>query len=460
MTTTLTQRAVQRLFEIRRSTPTPELEAKAATCLLDFLASVIGGLQAPWAAAALTYARTRTGSPEAHAWGLEGGVAAETAAFSNGCIGHSLIRDDMHLMSATHIGVLVLPAALALAQRDGWSGAQLLRGILAGYDMATHLGVAVRTGNFNQHFRPSGINGPFGAAAAAIAASTVDADVGTAALGFAANSTAGVNEWPWAGGQEVNTHAGNAARLGLAAFDIACAGVRSSMSVLEGRDGLFAALGNGKAGAELFEQRLQGPPGILEVRHKPFAGCNLIQTPIATSIEVHSQLAGRTDEIQSVTIRTFAQAQSYPGCDNQGPFTKVQQSKMSLQYGVCSALVSGRADEDTYIDFTNHELKRLIALTSIEIEPTYLQSLMRGQQPAEITVTLQNGTTKSAYLNDVPWLDDASVEARFRKEAAACLAPEAIQTIVEIAQNLERQSDLMPLFQAFSSSTPSKVART
>ena len=67
-------------------------------------------------------------------------------AFGNAALGHSLIYDDMHVMSGSHIGVMVIPAALALAQRDGWSGPALLRGLVGGYEMATHLGVAVRVG--------------------------------------------------------------------------------------------------------------------------------------------------------------------------------------------------------------------------------------------------------------------------------------------------------------------------
>src|ERR1700761_7101783 len=116
----------------------------------------------------------------------------------------SAIRDDMHLKSNSHIGGIVISAALALAQRDGWSGEQLVKGIIGGYDMASILGVAVQQSpGYNRHFRPSGIVGAFGAAAAAVVATNPGEDIAVNALTFAANMASGFNEWAWAGGVEI-----------------------------------------------------------------------------------------------------------------------------------------------------------------------------------------------------------------------------------------------------------------
>ena len=446
----LTRLAARRLRQIHADDLPAEIRATVATCLLDFLGACIGGLSSPWAGAVLRYVEGRHGAPQAHQWGLTRLVSAEDAAFGNGALGHSLIRDDMHVMSASHIGVLVLPAALALAQRDRWSGRALLAGVVGGYEMATRLGVAVRAGVVNQHFRPSGINGPFGAPAACVAAAGLDEETAVAALGFAANAAAGVNEWPWAGGQEIYTHAGMAARAGIAAFDLARAGLRASATALEGRDGLFRAYGAGEAGAHAFAGSLSGPYAILQTRHKPFAGCNLIQSPLAAATSLSPQLAGRWDEIDEIVIKTFQQAQSYPGCDNTGPFLQVQQSKMSLQYGVASGLLFGRVDEQTYVDFDNIELARLIGRTRIVIEPEFGRALLKMMQPARIEVALRDGTRLGKSVEDVPWLSDADVETRFRTDASAALTPAAIHRIVEIAHGLWALEDCGMLFDAFA----------
>ncbi len=447
----LTRLAARRLRELAADEIPVDVQRKVAMCLLDYVGACIGGLSAPWAPAVLRYVNGRGAAPEAHQWGLPHPVAAEDAAFGNSALGHSLIRDDMHVRSGTHIGVLVIPAALALAQRERLSGRALVRGLVGGYEMAVRLGTAVRIGTAARHFRPSGINGAFGAASAAIAAIDVDEDTAVHALGFAANAAAGLNEWPWAGGQEICTHTGMAARGGLAAFDLACAGMCASESVLEGHDGLFNAYGAGAEGADLFAQSLHGPFGIMEVRHKPYMGCNLIQTPIAAALDVRRLMGDRADDIVEVTIKTFAQAQSYPGCDSTGPFTQVQQSKMSLQYGVASALLYGRVDDETYSNFSDPRLQHLLECCRIEIDPTFDTFLLKLMQPARIEVRLKNGDVHGASLEDVPWLGEDAVEARFRHAAATALAPAAVDRIVDLANTLWEFDDCTPLFEAFAS---------
>lgn len=71
----------------------------------------------------------------------------------------------MHLSAGSHIGVMVIPAALALTQQENWTGDQLLRSIVGGYEMVV-VGSSVRhAGMCNPHFRPSGIIGAFAAVA-------------------------------------------------------------------------------------------------------------------------------------------------------------------------------------------------------------------------------------------------------------------------------------------------------
>lgn len=104
----------------------------------------------------------------------------------------------MHLKSNSHIGGIIISAALALAQRDGWTGEQLLKAIIGGYEASSLLGVAVQQSpGYNRHARPSGICGAFGAAAAAVVAQNIEENAAVNALAFAANMSSGFNEWAW-----------------------------------------------------------------------------------------------------------------------------------------------------------------------------------------------------------------------------------------------------------------------
>lgn len=454
--TTLTCLAARHLHTIATAELPNEVKRKAGLCLLDYIGAAISGLSVPWAPALLRYAESRRGAPEAHLWGSRVPVSVETAAFTNAALGHSVIRDDMHLAAGSHIGVMVISAALAQAQRDRWPGAQLVRGIVGGYEMAVCLGVAVRQGGtFNPHFRPSGINGAFGAASTGIAATEgLEEDVAVHALGFAANMASGLNEWPWAGGMEIYTHMGQASRSGIVSLDLAKAGMRSSDTVLEGRDGLFEAYGAGAEGARVFErsmERVELGMGIMGVCFKPVAGCNMIQTPIALAMEVGKKIGGRVGDVEKVVVTTTTPSRDYPGCNNIGPFDSVQQTKMSLQYGVSSALLYGRVDEETYLHFNSTKIRRLISRCKIETDPDYDRSFTRGLQPARIEVRLTDGDVCRAALGDVPWLQEEGVITRFLREADAVLAPDVAEEVVRLADTLWELEDCSLLFKAFAS---------
>lgn len=372
--------------------------------------------------------------PEALQWGLDYSVAAADAAFGNAVTAHGLIRDDMHIGSGGHIGVLVIPAMLALAQRERLPGIALSRGIVAGYHMAANLGLAIRTGAKTHHFRPSGMIGAFGATAGAIAAMRPDEDAAASALGFAANFAAGLNEWPWSGGQEIYVHAGIAARNGLTAFDLSRTGLKASEQTLEGRDGMFAAFGAGPDANALFTQGLSNRSAILDVRHKPFAGCNYIQTPIGAALALRRRTGLQARDIDAIAVSTFSVAREYPGCDCAGPFESVQQSKMSIQYGVSAALLYGNVDEAAYSNFRDPGLTELLGRCSTVTDPD-MEGAFPLTQPARVEVRLKNGAIISEALEDVPWLSDAEVEARFRK-AAGSLGIMGVDQVVEMAHSL------------------------
>jgi 2-methylcitrate dehydratase PrpD len=359
----------------------------------------------------------------------------------------------MHLAAGAHIGVMVIPAALALAQRDHWSGEQLLKAIVGGYEMAAVLGSAVRhSGLCNPHFRPSGIIGSFAAAATGIVADpTMTRAHAAHALGLAANMSAGLNEWPWAGGLEIQTHMGTATRAGVTSYDLARAGMSSSETVLEGKDGLFVAYGCGDrdVAATAFRswlveaasnEALGFGTGIMGTKFKPVAGCNFIQTPVSVALQIHTNLqpniTATTENIEWVTIVTTSPARAYPGCDNGGPFQKEQQTKMSLQYGVSAALLFGRVDEGMYVQFSNAGLQKLIQECVLETDPMYDEKLFkRGKQPCRIEVRMKDGHIHRASMDDVPWLEGQAVEERFRREAAAVFDP-AVATTSDIVDQI------------------------
>ena len=68
------------------------------------------------------------------------------AALLNGALGHSLDFDDTHAAGSLHPGCPVIPAAFAAGEMTGATGADVLAGIIAGYEVGMPPGVGPASG--------------------------------------------------------------------------------------------------------------------------------------------------------------------------------------------------------------------------------------------------------------------------------------------------------------------------
>lgn len=414
---------------------------KVSLALLDYFSAVACGLQSPLTESLRKYADHRRGKAEAWCWVLKDYVSVETAAFANAALAHSAIRDDMHVQSNSHVGGITISACLALAQRDSWTGDQLLRALVAGYDAAAILGTAIQQSpGCNRHVRPSGLIGAFGVAAACIAATDPEGeDISVNALAFAANMASGLNQWAWSGTQEIFTEMGAASQQGIVAFDLARSGMACAEEVLEGRAGFFAAYGAGEKGVELFRQGLNRPvgSGIEDVRFKPIPGCNYIQTPASVALKLAREVENLSSRIASVSVGCTSGAKNYPGCDFAGPFATVLQTKMSIQFAVAAVLLSADTSEDVFNKTNDKVIEELAANCTVDALEEYNEPFSAGRQPARVEVTLKDGSAAKDELDDVPWLDADQVRARFQAEVTDGLLPDQPEKVQQLFAGLQ-----------------------
>ena len=106
-----------------------------------------------------------TGGP-ATIIGVPSGAGAQDAALVNGTTCHALDFDDTHAASVSHISVVVVPAALAVAETIGADGAALLTALVAGNEVSTRVGMAAGEAFHAHGFHPTAVCGVFGATAA------------------------------------------------------------------------------------------------------------------------------------------------------------------------------------------------------------------------------------------------------------------------------------------------------
>jgi 2-methylcitrate dehydratase PrpD len=206
--------------------------------VLDALGAGFVGAVQPWARRIVAVARALGGAPEAsvihHDWRTD----VSRAAFVNGVLVGAF---ECEPLTGSHASGTVLPAALAVSQREGLGGAALLTALAVGFEVSARLARTAVGLETVRGFHNPGTQGPFGAAAAVGKLYGLDADRLTDALGIAGSSSAGLLEFAWSGGDTKRLHLGRASQLGLESALLARGGVRGPATVLEGRSGYFNA---------------------------------------------------------------------------------------------------------------------------------------------------------------------------------------------------------------------------
>ena len=103
--------------------------------ILDSLGAIVSGARLRPGEMAIRYVRPQGGLPEASVLTTDVKTSAVNAALANGMFGHADETDDFEPVTKAHPGCSVVPAALAMAEREGSSGEELLRAVVLGYDL-------------------------------------------------------------------------------------------------------------------------------------------------------------------------------------------------------------------------------------------------------------------------------------------------------------------------------------
>ena len=178
---------------LRKPLP-PQIIERAKVHLVDTYAAMISGSRLLPGKRAVAYVKAQGGKPEAGVIGTRIVTSIPNAVLANAMLAHADETDDTHPPSRTHPGSGVVPAALAIGERDRLSGTAVLRAIVLGYDICARTLLAIN----EMHFRhtghhPSTFGRGFGAAAAAAALLGFDARKVRFVLSYTAQQAAGLS---------------------------------------------------------------------------------------------------------------------------------------------------------------------------------------------------------------------------------------------------------------------------
>lgn len=315
-------------------------------------------------------------------WQSMGATDPGKKAFLGGALMHMLEMDDLHKQSVIHPGCVVVPAALAVAARQGLSGKQLLIAVLQGYEAMCRIGNAVGRSHY-KIWHSTATCGPYGSAMAASCLLGLSPEQHVWALGNAGTQSAGFWEFMNSGGMSKHLHAGRAAEAGILAADLAKFGFTGPSQILEGKQGMFVANCADARPLEIVSSP-EGPWQLTQTSIKPWPCCRHTHPAIDAALELAPKI---NSPMQQVTLRIYQAALDV--CDRPDPDNEYE-AKFSLQHCVAVTLDRGMVDFGSFTKSARDESSTTRKAIRIELSPA-IDAAYPEMWGCELDVTKEDG---------------------------------------------------------------------
>lgn len=362
----------QQLTELITTKPVAPADLEQAALLtLDAVANALAGRATEPGAILLRWA------------GATAATDAARRAFLMGALTHILETDDLHRASVVHPGCVVVPAAWAVAAREGIRGHAMLKAVLWGFEAATRVGMAVGPAHY-RIWHNTATCGPYGSAMAVAALLRLDAPATVHALGNAGTQSAGLWQFLEAGTMTKHLHAGRAAEAGVLAADLARFGFTGPPSILEGPKGWFVATCP-DADPDAVTRDPDGPWQLPRTSIKPWPSCRHTHPAIDAAHELRHHIVAGT--VERIEVETYPAALEV--CDRPLPQSDYE-AKFSLQHCTAAALARENVDFAAFAAPARAELADLRERVVLRVAEPYASAYPQAWGSA-VTVTVRGG---------------------------------------------------------------------
>lgn len=374
--------------------PAPVVQ-KAKDIFMDALACQLACSQLPHGRIAIEFARRQIGPAHSTVIGTDFKTGVEHAALVNGIQGHGDEIDES-LLGFGHASAVLVPAVLAVAERERVSGQDMITALVAGYDLAARLAKA----GFNldvlapRNWQQGSTAGSLAAAAAAGKLLGLSEDALRAALGIAAEQACGLQAMRTeTGHMHKSLHMGVGSRNGISAAYLAQVGYGGVESVLEPPYSVFDAFIPGAAQPEELTSELGERFDILASRFKRYASGSPTHCAIAA---MHSIM-----KAESIIAADLAGIHVKVPTLEHGLLSESLTLNINFEYIIAVAAIDGVVSWEQYSEARQNDpvlrdlWQRVVSQGDRELDD--LKDANVGARPAEVTLTTRtDAATRSA----------------------------------------------------------------
>lgn len=415
--------------------------------VLDTLAAIVSGSALEAGRAGQSYAAAIGGRGVASVLGTALRVPLVEGALANGMAAHADESDDSHETSQTHPGCGVLPAALAVAEEVGASGAEFLQAVHLGYEMTIRFGEAMAPAmSFARSSLSCHAFGPlFGAGFAAGHLMRFTEVQYLILLNYLAQEASGLTTWRLDRAHTLKSYvfAGMPASNAVKAAALVRSGFTGSGDVLDPADrNFFDAMPPGMDPGALY--RDTDAFRILETDFKKYSVGFPIAAPIAALEDILSRGPLPAAAITAIRVRYAPDWYRVIGDENHMP-------DLNLRYCMAVTLLDGGLtfaashDEGRMADPAVRDLGSRITFLPAEDGQDRFEARIEVDTP-QGTLTARQGLHVLGR-KDNP-MSTEQVHAKARELFDMVLTPAAARDLVDLCHALPQARDLGALIAA------------
>jgi 2-methylcitrate dehydratase PrpD len=443
--TDITGRLARYMAEARQQTFAPDVAREARHRILDSLAAMVSGAHLKPGEMAIKFARSLGGVAEATVVATDIRTSAINAALANAMFGHADETDDFHPATKAHPGCSVVPAALAMAEREGSSGKELINAVALGYDLCCRFLLALGADQVRAaHRSAEGTSSTMGSVGAAGSLARLDEKGMRHALSYAAQQVSGI--WSWVRDAEHVEKAfdfsGMGARNGVTAAIMAQMGFSGVWDVLDGEHNALIALSADPRPEEMVAG-LGSRYYITETAIKPYSVGYPIQAPLDAFLRLQREHGLSADNVERIVVKLPA--------DGARIVNDRSMPDVNCQHIIAVALVSGTVSfEDSHSYERMADPKVLAAKARVQLVAD--AGLMNPAAPRSglVEVTLKDGRSVSLFTPHAPGtkenpMDTESVNSKARLLMAPVLGTAHTEEIIRRVNTLEKLADVREL---------------
>src|SRR4051812_43605003 len=343
----LTGAAASLVASLTEDDLSPAARELVTAAILDCLGCTLAGADTPDAEISHGWVESLGGKRDATLLAGSGGAApAALAALANGAAGHALDLDDFS-STMMHPSVVLVPAILALAEREHASGRDVVLAYAAGFELFARLCKGMNPGHYAAGWHATSTAGTVAAAAASARLLGLDETGIATAIGIGASSAAGIRQN--FGSMVKPLHAGNAAFHGVGAAGLAARGFPAALDALDGPRGFVSVFG-GDPAPELTAASFESRELELDrsgIAFKRYACCGAIHAALDATLELRERHGLTAADVASVRCDVNRWA---PDILIHHSASTASQGRFCVEYSVAVALVEGDAGVVQYGD--------------------------------------------------------------------------------------------------------------